>query len=136
MFDWLIDNFFVTTRQAEFREYLPYVLVIGAVLAWFIRGLIKDVLKDFHRVRRRRWLRFVVDGQLRQSSYWRHYIGEIGPCPESRFRPPWERWLASHDEDSWVWLLVPDPSPTTEYSAPVRPSALRSPPNLRVAGGR
>lgn len=135
MFESLIDTYFVTTRQSEFREYLPYVLVIGSILVWFIRGIVMDVLKDFRKVRRRRWLRFLVHGRLRRASYTRHYIGEIGPCLGSELRPRWDRWLESLDESSPLWLLIPDPAARAETDRP-ETSPPRRPAHLQIAETR
>lgn len=136
MFESLIDTYFVTTRQSEFREYLPYVLVIGSILVWFIRGIVMDVLKDFRRLRRRRWLRFLVRGRLRQASYTRHYIGEIGPCLGSKLRPGWDHWLESLDESSPLWLLIPDPGVRPESERPETDSHLRRSAHLQIADTR
>lgn len=60
MFESIIDNYFMTTRESEFQGYLPYTIVIGAILIWFIGGIIRDIVKDLTRVRRRRRLRPLV----------------------------------------------------------------------------
>jgi hypothetical protein len=133
VFESLIDTYFVTTRQSEFREYLPYVLVIGSILVWFIRGIVMEVLTDFRRVKRRRWLCFVVQGRVRRASYTRHYIGEIGPCLGSRFRPRWDRWLESLDESSPLWFLIPDPVLRSETDRPQTGGPPRGPARLQIA---
>lgn len=103
MFESIIDNYFMTTRESEFQGYLPYTIVIGAILIWFIGGIVRDVVKDLTRVRRRRRLRLLVRERLVRSSYVAHYIGEIGPCVGSPLRPRWECWLSSLEAKGSFW---------------------------------
>ena len=103
VFESIIYNYFMTTRESEFQGYLPYTIVIGAILIWFIGGIVRDALRDLTRVRRRRRLLLVVREKLVRSSYVAHYIGEVGPCVGSRLRPRWECWLASLEAKGSFW---------------------------------
>ncbi|NNL84424.1 MAG: hypothetical protein HKP27_02170 [Myxococcales bacterium] len=90
---------FAGVHHPEFADYLPYMVPIGLAVLWYVRGLIVDWLRDFLRVRRRRFLKVIrSNGDVRRYGYWEHYLGEIGPCFGSPFYEPWQRWQSRY----WV----------------------------------
>ncbi len=46
-------------RSAQLLEYTPYLLCIGSMLGWFIRGLWRDTRIEFRYRARRRRLRLI-----------------------------------------------------------------------------
>lgn len=49
-------------RSAQLAEYTPYLLGIGSMLVWFVRGLLSDCVRELRYRLRRRTLR-VVQGR-------------------------------------------------------------------------
>ena len=133
MFESIIDNYFMTTRESEFQGYLPYTIVIGAILIWFIGGIVRDALRDLTRVRRRRRLRLVVRERLVRSSYIAHYIGEIGPCVGSPLRPRWESWMVSLEEKGAFWPTFLGLEGGASTFESVNRHVIRARTNLKVA---
>lgn len=61
--DQLLGDFLVRHgRSAQLAEYTPYVLSIGSILAWFVRGLVGDCLRVLRYRRKRRNLT-LIDGR-------------------------------------------------------------------------
>ena len=69
---------------ADFLSYLPYVLGIGAFLAWYWWGLARETWREFRQLYRRRNLSVLdASGMRRRPSVLRFYLGELGPCSRS-----------------------------------------------------
>ena len=57
----MVRDFWVRNgRPPQLAEYTPYLLAIGSMLAWFVRGLIGDCVRDVRYRLRRRGLRVVA----------------------------------------------------------------------------
>ncbi len=50
------------SRPPDLADYTPYLLAIGGVLVWFVRGLIGDCVRDLRYRMRRRALRVLPGG--------------------------------------------------------------------------
>ena len=59
--DQIIREFWVRNgRPPQLAEYTPYLLAIGSMLLWFVRGLIGDCVREIRYRQRRRGLRVVA----------------------------------------------------------------------------
>lgn len=53
--DWLARH----GRPPQLVEYTPYLLSIGSMLAWYVRGLLRDCVREFRYRMRKRNLRLI-----------------------------------------------------------------------------
>ena len=57
----MVRDFWVRNgRPPDLAEYTPYLLAIGSIVAWFVRGLLGDCVRDVRYRLRRRSLRVVA----------------------------------------------------------------------------